>query len=421
MKKLLEKLDKYSFQIIKRIGLVSQQKGVQTYLVGGVVRDILLKQKNLDLDFVVEGDAVVLARAFAKKDHLKIVVHQAFKTATVDLKNGLRLDFATARKEVYLKGGSLPRVSKGVLKDDLFRRDFTINAMAIAINPECYGTLIDFWQGREDLLKKRIRIMHEKSFIDDPTRILRAVRFERRLNFKMERQTVVLLKEAVAKKCFQTIKPARYFNEYRKMLRERDPLKALKRFSKLNGFSYFSTRYQMNTRLMNALHERIMRLRKSALYKDFKEVWMLYCVGLFESMSPSMLKEVLARFPFTREERRALEQVFQVDSLCQKLSKKNNRRSDVYSICHALPPFIVIYLRVRTAKKDIAKVIDWYIEKDKDVRLHLTGHDLQKIGAVSGKEVGVLLNRLLLMKIDQCVRTRTDELSAVKGLILSRK
>jgi tRNA nucleotidyltransferase (CCA-adding enzyme) len=156
------------------------------------------------------------------------VRYLAFKTATVRLPDASLVDFATARKETYVRGGAFPAVKPSVIKDDLQRRDFTINAMAISIDPESWGKLIDPFKGKVDLSSKRIRVLHDKSFLDDPTRILRAARFKARLGFKIEAKTLKLIKAAIKIKVLDTIKPQRYLKDFNKILKEPKSLDAIK-------------------------------------------------------------------------------------------------------------------------------------------------------------------------------------------------
>ena len=186
MRNLLSKLDKNTLAILEEIGRKADEQGSLAYVVGGFVRDILLRRRNLDIDVVVEGDALLLAKMYAQQHQASLTIHNRFGTAVVKLTEGYRVDFATARKERYLHPGALPIVEKGVIRDDLFRRDFSINAMAVRINRDSWGQLVDEFGGLEDIKNKKIRVLHEKSFIDDPTRILRAVRFERRFKFIIE-------------------------------------------------------------------------------------------------------------------------------------------------------------------------------------------------------------------------------------------
>ncbi len=227
MKNLLHHLKPDLKDIVHLIGEIAQQKGMKAYLVGGPVRDLFLGMDTIDLDIAIEGNAIELADAFAAKFLGKVTRYPAFKTATV-YNPGAIVDFATARKETYSKGGAYPAVSPSNIQDDLLRRDFTINAMAIGLNPKFFGKLVDPFKGQADLKAKKIRILHDQSFVDDPTRILRAARFMARLNFKMEAKTLKTLKSALKIKVLDTIKPQRYLKDFNKILKEPNSLMAIK-------------------------------------------------------------------------------------------------------------------------------------------------------------------------------------------------
>jgi tRNA nucleotidyltransferase (CCA-adding enzyme) len=208
---------------------LARAHGLEVYLIGGPVRDLLLKLPNVDLDITVEGNAIRLADSFADLYRgAQVTRYPAFKTATVHLPDGTAVDFATARKETYVRGGAFPAVKPSGIKDDLFRRDFTVNAMAISIDPKTWGRLYDPFGGKADLFLKRIRVLHKKSFLDDPTRILRAARFKARLGFRIEAKTLKLLKSAVRIKVLDTIKPQRYLKDFNKILKEPKSLEAIR-------------------------------------------------------------------------------------------------------------------------------------------------------------------------------------------------
>lgn len=231
-KQYLSRLDQKSSQLLMDIGTLADSLDYKAYLVGGPVRDLILGQDNIDLDITVEGNGIRLAESLAKLRHIKqIVRYQAFKTATVTVSKNLVIDFATTRKETYSRGGAFPKVESSNIKDDLFRRDFTINALALSINHKTWGKVIDPFKGMADLKAKKIKILHDKSFIDDPTRILRAARFMQRLGFGIDTKTLAILKSSVAQGALQTIKPQRYQKEFDKILKEpkvKDMIQCLK-------------------------------------------------------------------------------------------------------------------------------------------------------------------------------------------------
>ena len=215
---------------------VAGNRNQPLYLVGGIVRDLLLGQTNhaFDLDIVVEGDAVRLAGEFAGKVGGRLAVHLMFNTAKIE-PGKWTIDIAMARTETYARPGALPVVTSGTLKTDLFRRDFTINAMAISLNSDNYGELIDLYGGLDDLNSKNIRILHNNSFTDDATRIWRAVRYEQRLGFHIEPETLSLLKRDIP--LMKTVGGYRLRRELELLLKEKEPEKALLRADELGALA----------------------------------------------------------------------------------------------------------------------------------------------------------------------------------------
>jgi tRNA nucleotidyltransferase (CCA-adding enzyme) len=213
--------------LLKRIGAEADKAGVGVYVVGGVVRDLLLGQASSDIDVVVEGDGFAFARKLAHKLKVEAVFHERFRTAALTLKDGMVLDVVTARRETYAQPGALPDIVPATMKEDLLRRDFTFNALAAGLNADNFSVLRDDLQGLEDLEARLIRVMHERSFIDDPTRILRAARYAVRFGFQFDALTQDLLDQAVDQDVFKTLTPTRYFLELRRILEEDDPLPPL--------------------------------------------------------------------------------------------------------------------------------------------------------------------------------------------------
>ena len=231
--------------IIEIVGKIADKLKVQAYIVGGPVRDYKLQTrigeipqcgfgegKDYDMDFVVEGDGIKFAGALNKALKGKLTTYRAFGTATI-IFNKKRIDIVTARKESYKYPAAYPTVRPGTIKDDLSRRDFTINAMAMVINKKGFGGLVDFYGGEKDLKKGMIRVLHDKSFMDDPTRIFRAVRFSVRFGFKIEPHTKKLMKEAVMGGFLGDVNAGRIRKEIELFLKEKNPKKCLKVFSKL--------------------------------------------------------------------------------------------------------------------------------------------------------------------------------------------
>jgi tRNA nucleotidyltransferase (CCA-adding enzyme) len=265
-------LSKEIQDLLKRIGIEADRAGVRVYLVGGVVRDLLLGQSSSDIDVVVEGDGFSFARKLAGKLKAEAVFHERFRTAALTLTNGMVLDAVTARAETYAQPGALPDILPAGMKEDILRRDFTINALAVGLNADNFGVLRDDVQGEEDLGSKLIRVLHERSFIDDPTRILRAARYAVRFGFQLEALTQDLLSQALEQDVFKTLTPTRYFLELRRILDESDPVPVLDLLSAWNAVRYIRYRSPDRTRLVDAGQDAGWEVRFAALLKGTPQV-----------------------------------------------------------------------------------------------------------------------------------------------------
>jgi tRNA nucleotidyltransferase (CCA-adding enzyme) len=214
--------------ILKEMGDAADREGINAFVVGGFVRDALLGIADKDIDIVIEANAINFSRTLGKAWGTGVAIHEGFKTATIK-RAGFRIDFATARKERYRKPAALPEITAATIKEDLLRRDFTINAMAVCLNKNDFGGLIDFYNGQKDLASKRIRVLHDRSFIDDPTRILRAVRFEQRLGFAIEPDTLKLIGDALRLDMLGRLKKQRLAKEMNLILDEPNSAKMIRR------------------------------------------------------------------------------------------------------------------------------------------------------------------------------------------------
>lgn len=219
--------------LLERIGRMAEEQGMAAYAVGGCVRDWALSlPRTIDLDVTVEGESLRLARRVAETLGGTVRLHEQFGTATVEW-GTRRVDVAMCRQETYKRHAAYPRVSPGTLQDDLGRRDFTINAMAMAIAPGRFGDVVDPFGGREDLGRKLLRILHPGSFLDDPSRILRGVRFAQRFGLRWESATERALHAAMAQGALGWLNAGRLRKEFELMLREPEPLACLRQVGRL--------------------------------------------------------------------------------------------------------------------------------------------------------------------------------------------
>ncbi len=227
--------------LLREAGRLAAEQGDSLFIVGGFVRDLLLGTPTLDIDLVVEGDAIGLARQLARHHGGRVRSHQRFGTAkwlitdsqfsTPDSHIPPSLDFVTARTEFYEHPSALPEVERSSIKQDLHRRDFTINTLAVQLDPDCYGELLDFYGGENDLQRGLIRVLHSLSFVEDPTRMLRAARLEQRLGFRIEARTEELLRDALD--LLDRVSGERVYHELHLIFQEAKPERALLRLDDL--------------------------------------------------------------------------------------------------------------------------------------------------------------------------------------------
>ena len=231
VKFMKERLSARLLDMLSTIGEVAEKTGVNAFVVGGFVRDLFLYRKNEDLDVVIEGDGISFAKAYARMHQARIHTHEKFGTAVIIFPDGFKVDVASARMEYYKYPAALPTVEMGSIKFDLFRRDFTINTLAIHLNPGRYGTLIDFFSAHRDIKDRVIRVLHNLSFVEDPTRIFRAIRFEQRFDFSIGKLTSDLIENAVKMDFFKRLSGRRVFSEIRLLLQEDNPVPAVIRMT----------------------------------------------------------------------------------------------------------------------------------------------------------------------------------------------
>jgi tRNA nucleotidyltransferase (CCA-adding enzyme) len=415
MKINLEVLDKKIYADLKMIGRQAESLGFTAYLVGGVVRDILLKLPSADWDIVVEGDAIELAGLIAGAAKAKLTTYEKFGTATVVLSNGDTFDFATARSEHYPQPGALPVVKAGSIKEDLFRRDFTINALAVVLNPQGFGELQDFYGGLVDLQNGNIHVLHYKSFLDDPTRILRAVRFESRLDFKLGKETQRLLKTAIADRAYLAVKPPRYFAEFRKIFSEKNPAVALKRLAALGGLNFVQPRFVLPAKTLLKINKTVPALRKKDFLKSYD--WsVVYFIAFFSQQAIEQIGELAKHFHLTGKELIILKGLQDAVDIQAKLRGARLKPSQIYELLDPVELEIICFIRAVTSVNIVASRIDDFLQKWRLVSLDVTGEDLKNLGFKPGRDMGILLHTLVLRKIDGELKTRKDEIELAKRL-----
>jgi tRNA nucleotidyltransferase (CCA-adding enzyme) len=415
MKNYLDTLPAEARDLISIAGDIARQMQVEAYLIGGCVRDMLLGVKNLDLDIAIGGDGIRFAQSLAGQLNAKLVVHKRFGTASLTVKPHLKVDIASTRKESYPSPASLPVVEQGRIEDDLLRRDFTINAMAVTINATQPGGLKDVFKGQEDLRGKKIRILHALSFIDDPTRILRAVRFEQRYGFRIEPFTLRHLKEAVGRGMLDKVEPQRLRDEMILLLKEPCPARYIKRLAQLKAIGFIHSRLAVTAktrRLFSAIDKELQWFLREHHHRRHLDVWLMYFMALIEPLDNRMVRQVCRKFAFRKgEEKRILCWRQLSDTVIRQLQKEHRYPSKVFRVLEHLSYEVIILLKARLRDKNTQRNIAHFLAIHDGVKVSISGHDLRCLGIAPGPCYQEIFYKILNAKIDGRVKTREEELA----------
>lgn len=393
------------FHLLRDTGVKAAELGQALFLVGGVVRDLFLNRENHDLDVVVECDAIKLAQELAKSHQVKIIFHHRFGTAKLRFAD-FSLDIATARRESYERPGALPDVQPGSIGDDLFRRDFSINAMALHLTPERFGELIDPYHGQEDLRNRLIRILHRNSFIDDATRIFRAIRYEQRLGFGIEQQTADLLRRDLT--MIGTVSGDRIRHELMLMLMEEYPERALKRADELEVLAELHPSLKGIGRL-GAQFEQARQLGKSSPLPS------LYLCLLVYHLAASENEQLMSRLNFPRKLAEATQQTLQIKAQLDRLTRSGIKPSDVYQLLQGYVTQAIQANMLASQSEVVKQHLHLYLTKLRYMKPLLSGDDVKKLGVPNGPQCGDMLHVLLAARLNGEVRTRHDEETLVRG------
>jgi tRNA nucleotidyltransferase (CCA-adding enzyme) len=425
-KKMLSKLMEERFpeslyNLLMEFGGVGDELGYSVFAVGGFVRDLLLRVENFDVDIVAEGDGIRLAEEFEKKFPCRIRTHKKFGTAIILLPDGLKVDVATARWEFYDSPAALPTVERASIKTDLYRRDFTINTLAIQLNPKAFGELIDFFGGVKDVKEKVIRVLHNLSFVEDPTRVFRAIRFEQRFGFQIGKHTQNLMKNAVKVGFLERLSGGRVLSEIILILQEEDPLPALKRMRDFNLFHLVHPSLKFDEQaevLFEQIHHVISWFDLLFLEQRY-ERWLIYFYGLIDFLKEGEREALCQRLAMNEKlGKRVLEGKLQADrTLLQIFSWINTdrrpKRSEIYDVLDPLSTESKLFMMAKTTQVATRRYISLYFTQLKDTKPLLRGKDLIQMGMKSGPLIKRALTGLLKARLDEQVITRQDEMEYI--------
>jgi tRNA nucleotidyltransferase (CCA-adding enzyme) len=399
---LAERLPPETLALLRRAGGLAERAGMHAYLVGGVVRDALLGRPLRDVDVVVEGDAAVLASALVQDLGGRVRAHPAFGTAEVTLHGGARLDVATARTEHYARPGALPRVTPAGLAEDLFRRDFTINAMAVSLDGGRFGELLDPFGGRGDLRRRRIRVLHARSFLDDPTRAFRAVRFAARLDFTLAEETVRLLLAARHEDVFSRLSVARLARELEHLLAEPHLVEAVRSLASLRLLHVLHADLRLTRKTRGRLGrvEAVLAWARRQAGAPEARAWVVPLAVLLEPLPPTARRAALARAVLRADDRALLLTAPErAARLLARLRRAGKGDAALHAVCREETAEVLLLAMSLAAREGARRRLARYGTVLRHVRPDVNGRDLLRAGVPQGPRIAAGLAGALRAKL----------------------
>ena len=408
-----QRLDKLHQDLLISLGKTGDELGCKTYVVGGFVRDLLINRKIDDIDIVVEGDGIAFAKKFAKANELRTHGYKKFGTAVIIFPDGFKIDVASARYEYYKTPAALPTIEMSSIKSDLFRRDFTINSFAICLNADDYGTIIDFFGANRDLKDKAIRVLHNLSFVEDPTRIFRAIKFANRFNFKIGKVTSALIKNAINIDCFKNLSGLRVLSELKQIFEEDNPIPAIRSLQSYGLEKLLHPELIIDNDTYK-LFDEIYKVVSwhDLLYVDEKYLrWSLYFMALIKKSSFKIADELCSRLKFPEKEKiiilkNRLRAQRHLSALEKNLPLKN---SELYSLLSVFKTELILYMIASATTENSKKAITHYYTKLKNIKISIRGKDLLKMGLKPGHDFKKTFDAVLDARLDKKINSKKDE------------
>jgi tRNA nucleotidyltransferase (CCA-adding enzyme) len=409
------------YRLLQSAGELAERRHVSAYVVGGFVRDLLLDRPNLDLDLVIEGDGIAYARALSRELHGTLETHDRFGTAVITLQGGRKLDIATARTEYYEYPTALPTVERSSIKKDLYRRDFTMNTLAIGLNPTQFGLLLDFYGGQRDLKDGIIRVLHSLSFVEDPTRVFRAVRFEHRFGFRLGKETLSLIKGAVKMDLFHRLSGSRLLTELIWLLSEEEPRQAVARLSQLNLLRFVHPKLKHTTQvgaLLKQVEDTLDWYR--LLYLDRPiEAWLVYFMALMDVLPADAVEETLTRLtvPLRQATKIRMARTHTKD-LLRRLERRPALKPSEYSrMLRKLPDEVLLFSMAKSGSDAVKRQLSAFFTTYQHVKPTMTGADLRALGVEPGPVYTTIFSRLLDGRLNGELTSKADERALVMQII----
>jgi tRNA nucleotidyltransferase (CCA-adding enzyme) len=411
---LREKFPPAVADMLKLAGEVAERLGFKAFLVGGSVRDLLRGQENLDIDIVIEGDGMLFAREFGQTLNARVRTHERFGTAQI-ITDRLKLDVATARTEYYESPAALPTVETSSVKKDLYRRDFTINTLAIALNPGDFGLLIDFFGGQRDLREKTIRVLHNLSFIEDPTRAFRAVRFSERFGFKLSKHTENLIKSALRMNLFDKLSGSRLYEELLLTFSETEPVKAIKRLSEYGLLRVIHQNIVLDAKLeatLQSIHDTLSWFNLLFL-EEKPDRGAIYLMALLSVLIENDRETAFARLATPSKVKEKINRgILRSRELIGTLPLQDPAK--IYRAMNALDIETILFAMAIASDDQEKREISHYLIELRKVKSMVGGEDLRAMGILPGPVYSDILGTLLDERLRGTLKTREDEIAFVR-------
>jgi tRNA nucleotidyltransferase (CCA-adding enzyme) len=418
---LKERLGQDLLNLLERVSQVANRSEVSIFVVGGFVRDLLLNISNKDIDVVVEGDGILFASCLAEEFGGRVKSHEKFGTSVVIFPDGYRIDVATARLEYYEHPAALPTVEQSSVKSDLFRRDFTVNSIAVKLNGEDAFCLIDFFNGERDIKNKEIHVLHNLSFIEDPCRLFRAIRFEQRYGFKISRQTEAFMKVAIKKRLVDSLSGTRLLNEIILILKENQPLKCVLRMKEF-GLLQFVSPQMMDIQALEKIAT-VLSWAEFISLPEKPEIWYLYFLSLLYPLDEESFVQTADRLQMQARLKKALirDRESCKESLMLLEKDKDWSPETIYNQLSELSVEAVIYfLAVASTDRANQYANTYFTQYHKQAELSLTGDDLVEMGIKPGPVFQSVFKSLREAHVRGAIETREEEVAWVKKQFLEQ-
>lgn len=432
-KLIQDRLPAETRQLLHLAGQLGRKLGLPVYAVGGFVRDLLLDRPNQDIDLVVEGNGIALAKALAEELRGRVREHQKFLTSVVIFHDARgaesRIDVATARLEYYEYPAALPTVELSSIKMDLFRRDFSINALAVRLDSTPFGQMADFFGGQRDVKERVIRVLHTLSFVEDPTRCLRAVRFEQRYKFRIGPGTEKLIKNALSLNLMDRLSGPRLFNEYQHICDEVDPPACFFRLDELGILRAISPHLALtpNKRALLCRLREMLTWYRLLYFDEPAQAWLLYFLGFNLNLNYAETSAHFHRLGLPEAKKadilRQREQMRAVRGKLENWQRQDDAgQSRVSALCGLLRSIsleCLLYIMASTVNSGLQKNLSRYITQWRREKADISGADLRRLGIAPGPLYGRILKAALAAKLDGEAPTAQSQLKLARALLES--